>query len=88
MRRVVVENRAFAIVFKATAARRAVSALQMAFQNRSKNNARLRREGSSLASEFVHACSWRYPRYPVDLLAAAYMFDRPISARETTTRKK
>ena len=61
VRRVVVENRAFAIVFKATAARRAVSALQMAFQNRSKNNARLRREGSSLASEFVHACSWRYP---------------------------
>ena len=29
---VVVENRAFAIVFKATAARTAVSALQMAFQ--------------------------------------------------------
>ena len=42
--RVVVENRAFAIVLKATAARRAVSALQMVFQNRSTNNTRWRRE--------------------------------------------
>ena len=89
VRRVVVENRAFAIVFKATAARRAVSALQMAFQNRSKNNARLRREGSSLASEFVHPCSWRYPatRQIYSQLRTCSI-GRFLPGPETTTRKK